>query len=297
MRPLAIFDKTVWRGHSCPRNARSKITFSGNLFRSLSICFSTFLICAALALTPNALAQRATAGGHSALHSSAGHSSRARNGYPSARRNSPLLSPLTSLPFPFFGDSFDPDDIYSTGYPVASAPPPFLMQALQGLAGSATGSIGSAMSVPNNREPSSNQPLMIELQNGRYVRVNIPAIDGEALPLSLPTTFEPAKSPHPHTTKLAASASTQPLLIAAASPAPALPAAVLVFRDGHSEEVRDYTIADGILYARGDYYTDGYWNKKIDLATLNVGQTLQANADRNVKFVLPSSANEVITRP
>jgi hypothetical protein len=76
-----------------------------------------------------------------------------------------------------------------------------------------------------------------------------------------------------------------------------LPAAILIFRDGHSEEVRDYTIAEGILYARGDYYTDGYWNKNIDLATLDVGQTLQANATRNVKFVLPSSPNEVITRP
>jgi hypothetical protein len=70
-----------------------------------------------------------------------------------------------------------------------------------------------------------------------------------------------------------------------------------MFRDGHSEEVRDYTIADGVLYARGDYYTDGYWNKKIDLAALNLPQTREANADRSVKFVLPSSPNEVITRP
>ena len=83
----------------------------------------------------------------------------------------------------------------------------------------------------------------------------------------------------------------------ASAPASVLPPAVLIFHDGHREEVRDYTIADGTLYARGDYYTDGYWNKKIDLASLNVPQTLQANADRNVKFVLPSSPNEVITRP
>jgi hypothetical protein len=76
-----------------------------------------------------------------------------------------------------------------------------------------------------------------------------------------------------------------------------LPPATLIFRDGHSEEVRDYTIADGILYARGDYYADGYWNKKIGLASLNIPETLQANATRNVKFVLPSSPNEVITRP
>ena len=247
-----------------------------------------------LALGPWTVAQRAVPAHaitpHSAtprLNSAVRSFAFGRGAYPSRFRQ-PF--PYTSLPFPFFADSFDPDDIYSTGYPVASQPPVVLLQAERALAGPNVPSPAEYA----DRQPSASQPLMIELQNGRYVRVNTPAIDGEALPLSLPTTSQPAKSPHTHT---AASASTQPLLIAAASPAPALPAAVLVFRDGHSEEVRDYTIADGVLYARGDYYTDGYWNKKIDLATLNVSQTMQANADRNVKFVLPSAPNEVITRP
>lgn len=89
-----------------------------------------------------------------------------------------------------------------------------------------------------------------------------------------------------------------PKLAAAAAPAAReLPAAILIFRDGHSEEVHDYTIADGSLYARGDFYTDGYWNKKIDLSALNLAATTQTNSARNVKFVLPSSPNEVITRP
>jgi len=86
----------------------------------------------------------------------------------------------------------------------------------------------------------------------------------------------------------------------AAGPAAAarvLPAAILIFRDGHSQEVHDYTIADGFLYARGDFYTDGYWNKKIDLAALDLAATMQTNSARNVKFVIPSSPNEVITRP
>ena len=85
-------------------------------------------------------------------------------------------------------------------------------------------------------------------------------------------------------------------MIAARSPRD-LPPAVLVFRDGHGEEVHDYTIADGFLYARGDFYSDGYWNKKIDLSTLDLSQTLQTNSTRSVKFILPSSPNEVITRP
>ena len=113
---------------------------------------------------------------------------------------------------------------------------------------------------------------MIELQNGRYVRVNSTAADGEAQPL----TLAPDRTP---------------------SPPHELAPVLLVFRDGHSEEVRNYTIADGILYASGDYYTDGSWNKKIALSTINLPQTLEANAKRNVKFVLPESPNEVITRP
>jgi hypothetical protein len=122
-----------------------------------------------------------------------------------------------------------------------------------------------------NNQAAPSQPLMIELQNGRYVRVSTATGDGEAQELAPVTTAAPA--------------------------VPNLPSVVLVFRDGHNEEVRDYTIADGILYARGDFYVDGYRNKKIALSTLNLPQTLQANTARNVKFVLPSSPNEVITRP
>ena len=134
---------------------------------------------------------------------------------------------------------------------------------------------------------------MIELQNGRYVRLNRTPSNGEALPLA--PSPDRAQSEQTQPSKSTRSSSTRPT-IAAASPPHDLPPALLVFRDGHSEEVRDYTIADGILYARGDYYTDGYWNKKIALSTLNVSQTLQANAARHVKFELPSSPNEVIAR-
>ncbi|MGB7862651.1 MAG: hypothetical protein WCF74_04605 [Candidatus Sulfotelmatobacter sp.] len=252
----------------------------------------TFTVLAAL--TPRAAAQRtaggrASAPGHTAIsHSPAGHSRFRRSAHaPAFRRSSPYASSFGSLPFPFFGDSFDPDDIYSTGYPVASDPPPFLMQAVQQLAGSGPASMGQAMgqamNAPANYQPSSTDPLMIELQNGRYVRVNSVAANREAEPLKLSPNHSRASS-------------TPPPMITA-SPSQPLPPAVLIFRDGHSEEVRDYTIADGVLYARGDYYTDGYWNKKIDLTSLNVPETLQANNQRNVKFVLPSFPNEVITRP
>jgi hypothetical protein len=216
------------------------------------------------------------------------------------RHPSPYPYSYASLPFPFFGDSFDPNDIYSTGYPVASQPPPFVLEAARALANSSS-PMGFAPALDNNRESASSQPLMLELQNGQYVRVNSSAAEVDdahdltaASGKALNKNTEPAKSARNHS---ASPPDSTPALDVAASRPRELPPATLIFRDGHSEEVRDYTIADGILYARGDYYADGYWNKKIGLAALNIPETLQANTARNVNFVLPSSPNEVITRP
>ena len=263
VREIPLQARLVRGGHSCPPTADSKITQAGNIGRYVVLAICTSL----LTVTPYAAAQRAAHAitSHPTvphLNSATGSFAFGRAAY-SSRFRWPF--PYTSLPFPFFADSFNPDDIYSTGYPVASQPPVILLQAARTLA---------RPDYPDT-EPSIPQPLMIELQNGRYVRVNSTPANGEALNITL--------APTPTT-------STPP-------PAHDLPPALLIFRDGHSEEVRDYTIADGILYTRGDYYTDGYWNKKIALSTLNVPQTLEANAQRNVKFVLPKSPNEVITRP
>ena len=290
----------VWGGHSCPPTAGSKITQAGNIGRSIVLAISTSL----LALAPYATAQRAAhaATPHPAIphfNVPAGSFAFGRTANGSRFHRS---FPYTSLPFPFFDDSFNPDDIYSTGYPVASQPPAILLQAARAFAGPAN--YMDRIDEDNSRELASAQPLVIELQNGRYVRVNSTPSNGEALPLTLAPDRalseqpQPSKSTRSHSTPLAASnVTSQPPAIAATPPQHDLAPALLLFRDGHSEEVRDYTIADGILYARGDYYTDGYWNKKIALSTLNVSQTLAANAARNVKFVLPASPNEVITRP
>jgi len=240
-----------------------------------------------LLLVPALLVSKSEAqrsGGHAGFHGvPSGHSvaphsgsriqslAYGRNNFPSRYRQ-PFG--YGAFAWPFLDDGFTLDDLYSSGYPVASAPPEFLLQAARSLPGSPD----YASQAGGNHEGSATQPLMIELQNGRYVQVKGTAIDGEAREL-------PNELPNDEVHASVTSATHD------------LPPAVLVFRDGHSEQVRDYTIADGVLYARGDYYTDGYWNKNIALSTLNVPQTLQANAARNMKFVLPSSPNEVITRP
>jgi hypothetical protein len=188
--------------------------------------------------------------------------------------------PYLSLPFPFFADS-DSDDIYSTGYPVAAPLPPYLPVPTHAYSRD-EGDSGMGF-----RTASASQPLMIELQNGRYVQVSHAAINGEPLPLD-----SGLSEPTPQIGEGATNAG--PMI--ATSHASDLTPVTLIFRDGHSEQVRDYTIANGTLYARGDFYTDGYWNKNIDLTSLNLPQTVLANARRNVIFLLPSSPNEVIAR-
>jgi hypothetical protein len=255
--------------------------------RSIPAKLASSLALAALltAFTPWAASQRAA--GHTASHPASPHSNHAsasfafaQNAHPSAFRRS---SALTSLPFPLLGD-FSLDDLYSSGYPVSSQPPVILLQAMRALSGSPE---GQAQPINSRKPSSSTQPVLIELQNGHYVRLSSTAANGEVVPQSIQA--QPAKLTRPNFKGPATSNS--------APQTAALIPAILVFRDGHTEEVRDYAIANGTLYARGDYYIDGYWNKKIDLAVLNIPETLQTNATRNVKFILPASPNEVITRP
>jgi len=77
----------------------------------------------------------------------------------------------------------------------------------------------------------------------------------------------------------------------------ALPPAVLVFRDGHTEEVSSYSIIGPVIYTKSDYWASGNWNRKIQIADLDVPATLKQNQERGVKFELPSGPNEVMIRP
>jgi hypothetical protein len=125
--------------------------------------------------------------------------------------------------------------------------------------------------VEPKKEPKLITPLLIELQNGRYVRSDASASN----------TLQVLRSRSTATPRAAAD----------------LTPVVLVFRDGHRERVREYTVADGALYAHGDFWTDGYWNKKILLSALDLPTTLAVNRESGVDFVLPSAPNVVVMRP
>ena len=76
-----------------------------------------------------------------------------------------------------------------------------------------------------------------------------------------------------------------------------LPPAVLVFRDGHTEEANNYSIIGGFIHVKTDYWTTGSWNRSIPISTLNVPATLMQNHDRGLDFALPSSPDEIMIRP
>jgi hypothetical protein len=180
---------------------------------------------------------------------------------------------LAYLAAPFWAnDLYNNDlynaDLYNAGYPVA-APLPVII--VQGTSAGPAATMSETSSAPV-------QPLMIELQGDRYVRVSgddrsgAEMVDREAV-LS--------RRQDSHTLRTVQE----------------LPPAVLVFRDGHREEVSGYTITDGVLYASGDFYRDGSWNRKIELSSLSLPETVKASRERGVEFRLPTAPNEVIVRP
>jgi hypothetical protein len=209
--------------------------------------------------------------------------------FPDRHHFSPNRVPL--FPFGLFSGSLFPDNAFPADSSAASQSPLNLIEALSAL------SKNQASPPP----PASSQPLLIELQGDRYVRINSGETAG-GMENYQGSNRNAASMIPPKTHALGGSASpgnqfAKSRTVANQQAQVELPPAVLIFRDGHNEEVRDYTIVDGILYARGDYYTDGYWNRKVQLTALNLPETLKFNEARGVHFVLPNAPNEVVTRP
>ena len=177
-----------------------------------------------------------------------------------------------------FSDPIYSDYLSSTGYPVASQPSVIVFETSP-----------AATPVPE-RTPA--EPLIIELQGDRYVRVS-----GEQTSETESETKMIDRRPDPpRRPQQPAGGATH------AAAARDLAFTVLVFRDGHREEVSDYTIADGFLYTRSDFFTPGFytpgsWNRKIELRSLDLSETLESNQSRGVRFQLPVAPNEVIVGP
>lgn len=134
--------------------------------------------------------------------------------------------------------------------------------------------VQSAPAAPPVQPVKPASPLLIELQGDRFVRLS-----GNEINPPMP-----------------AAAATQPATAKPDQPQE-LPPVVLVFRDGHQQQVSSYSIIGPAIYASGSYWTNGYWTRKILLADLNLPATLRINQEHGVNFVLPSAPDQVVTRP
>jgi hypothetical protein len=148
------------------------------------------------------------------------------------------------------------------------------------------GSVPAPPPVP----PAPRESLLIEWQGDRFVRsTTSDKASGGAQVAS--DYAENSATASPTTER------SVPGQKSIAQPPRELPPAVLVFHDGRKEEVSEYTIMSGVIYSKADYWTTGSWTRKIQIADLDVPATYKVNQERGVKFFLPASSNEVVTRP
>lgn len=121
---------------------------------------------------------------------------------------------------------------------------------------------------PQAKQEPLPSPALLELQGNRWVRVDSFTID-----------------------------TWQPEVASEAAAAKEMPPTVLVYRDGHTEELTSYSIIGTSIYAKSDYWSNGAWTRTIQIADLDLPNTLKQNQQRGVKFELPSGPNEVMIRP
>jgi hypothetical protein len=73
-----------------------------------------------------------------------------------------------------------------------------------------------------------------------------------------------------------------------------IPSAVLVYRDGHRQEISGYAIAGGMIYSQTADWQNAHPTKPIPVSALDPVATVTANSQRGITFLLPSASNEAI---
>jgi hypothetical protein len=138
--------------------------------------------------------------------------------------------------------------------------------------------------------PTPPQSLLLELHGDHWVRITNygqSQTDGQS---SEPEPQQASDLP-------SATPANAPRRIPTAEPPDELPPAVLVFRDGHKEEIGKYVIVASTIYTSADHWSSGSWTRKVQIVQLDVPATLKLNHERGTKFSLPSGPNEVMIRP
>ena len=229
----------------------------------------TFIGMRTVALIAGVVALLATgllAQNHGSMSGGQGAASAAHHGFsPSGNRNSIGIS---GIPFGEFhrrgfhraGSLYWPyfySDYYPDSYDYENQPP--------------APAPPPAPTASQARQEPVPDPVLLELQGNQWVKVASFAMPSAQAGATLPADVRPS--------------------------ATEMPPAVLVYRDGHSEEVTSYSIIGTSIYTKSDYWSNGAWTRTIQIADLDIPATLKQNQQRGVKFELPSGPNEVMIRP
>ncbi|MGA3090610.1 MAG: hypothetical protein ABSD75_18560 [Terriglobales bacterium] len=185
-----------------------------------------------------------------------------RGGVGVRRQLRPFTSGILS-DWPLFSSEYDAGE-----QPAENAP-------LQGLG-------GERAAFDDSRQNGKSAPLLIEWRGDRYVRFGGV---GDTAGAESSAGADYAEST---TVKVPMPAAQRQSQVGEHSPA------VLVYRDGHREEIADYAIVEGVIYVGSNYWQSGQWTKQVPLSALDAPATLQANRQRGAKFILPSASNVVI---
>lgn len=145
--------------------------------------------------------------------------------------------------------------------------------------------VSPARTVPAPEVRKAADSVVMELRGDHWVRITTTGPVEATPPAAVHGTLLPAFDQAP--------------------PVAPLPAAILVFRDGHQEEATSYTIVGRTIYLKSDYWAVGSqspsqspsWTRKVLIADLDVPATRKINSERGTKFALPSRPSEVILRP
>ena len=127
------------------------------------------------------------------------------------------------------------------------------------------------------------EPELLELQDGHLVRV---------APYGQPQTA--GQSYKPEAQKTAARPARSRPTEAAKPISDAPPSAILVFRDGHKEEIGKYCIMGSTIRITTDYWNTGSWTRTVKLSDLDIPATLKLNQERGTNFRLPTGPHEVM---
>ena len=177
-----------------------------------------------------------------------------------------LSSPFLDSDYGYLG--YDPTEPPRESYVEQDAPPQVVIV-----------QPASADESPRKTKPA---PLLIEWRGDRYVRFGGV---GDTAGAESSAGADYAEST---TVKVPMPAAQRQSQVGEHSPA------VLVYRDGHREEIADYAIVEGVIYVGSNYWQSGQWTKQVPLSALDAPATLQANRQRGAKFILPSASNVVI---